>query len=368
MDCSAILVNYLGADETTKAVEAVRDDNPSIEVMVVDNSVCDREFARLKNQLPKDVRLLQAEQNLGFGVACNRAFDLTTSPYVLLVNPDVRVLRGCIEELVKVLDRDVRVGAVAPRQYLDDGCQWGLPPSWFPTHLRAWTTELGLRDRRHARRLSLALRAESIRYWTAKQGVTQRALSGGVVMIRRSTIETDMGLFDPRFFMYFEDSDLCARLKRQGFRLEVAPDAKAVHQWRNLPHKAGLMARGAQLFFDKYGAGKQRWVEKARVAQMRPILSPLLRETSPFPISGMVVPGAWENGWLLELSPSPLLSPAIGRLGAGCLVEYPKEVLPNFAGTAVYGRLGPISIDSAPDDYVYFEFSAGADTGAICEN
>ena len=367
MSCSAILVNFHGAADTAAAARSAIEGTPGLEVLVVDNSADDVEFNSLKQLLPSEARLLRASHNLGFGRACNLAFNASDADFVFLVNPDVKILPGCISSLIAELQRDCRIGAVAPRQYLDDACQWLLPPSWFPTTMRAWATEVALKDRVHARRLSRALRAESSRYWTASQALVQRALSGGAMLIRRSAIGPSDELFDPRFFMYFEDSDLCVRLKRSGYLLEMLPRAEAVHRWRNQPHKAALMADGAAVYFDKHQGATNRWQEKsARMAPL-PSLRPLLEEYRVFPCEGLVVPKEWESGWLLELSPSPLLSPSIGRLGAGSRVDFPHEALASFEGAIVFGRLGLAASSWSQDNCWYFEFNVDAQFGKVCD-
>ncbi len=366
MDCSAILVNYRGAADTAAAARSAIAGAPGLEVLVVDNSADDVEFNSLKHLLPSKVQLLRASHNLGFGRACNLAFNASDSEFVFLINPDVKIFPDCISTLIDELQRDHQVGAVAPMQYLDDACQWRLPPSWFPTPVRAWATEVALRDKAQARRLSHALRAESLRYWTASKAVTQRALSGGAMLIRRSAIGPSEELFDPRFFMYFEDSDLCGRLKRSGYRLEMLPRAVAVHRWRNQSHKAALMNDGAALYFDKHRGTTIRWREKSASLAALPLPRPLLGECRAFPCTGMSVPKEWESGWLLELSPSPLFSPSIGRLGAGSRVDFPQEVLANFEGVPVFGRLGLAASSRSRDNCWYFEFNVDAPFGNVC--
>lgn len=366
MSCSAILVNYHGAADTAAAAQSAIAGTPGLEVLVVDNSTDNNEFDRLKQLLPGEAQLLRASHNLGFGRACNLAFNNSDSDFVFLVNPDVKILPGCISSLMVELQRDHRVGAVAPRQYLDDACQWLLPPSWFPTAVRAWATEVALRDSVQARRLSRALRAESSRYWTASEALTQRALSGGAMLIRRSAIGPSDELFDPRYFMYFEDSDLCDRLKRNGYRLEMLPRAVAVHRWRNQAHKAALMADGAAVYFDKHWGAANRWREKSARLAPRPVLRPLLEDCRVFPSDGLVVPKEWESGWLLELSPNPLMSPSLGRLGAGSLVGFPHEALANFEDAPVFGRLGPPASSWSQDNCWYFEFNVDGHFGKEC--
>jgi GT2 family glycosyltransferase len=299
MQCCAILVNYKGAEDTAQAARSVLADEPDVELIVIDNSVDEQEFARLAQLLPSKARLIPAAQNLGFGRACNLAFNETAADFIFLVNPDVRVLPGCIAALASAMRDDNLIGAVAPRQYLDDSCKWLLPPSWFPTPLRAWATEMAMRNSLMALRVCRAQRAEALRYWTASHGVTQRALSGGALMVRRSVVSPTEPLFDPRFFMYFEDSDLCLRLKQKGFRLAMVPQARAVHRWRNQSHKAELMEQAASQYFEKHGGVQNRWLKKARVTATGSTVRPMHREIRLFSEHGLVIPEVWAKAWVL---------------------------------------------------------------------
>lgn len=335
-DTCAILVNYFGAADIAAAVASARADVPELPIVVVDNSDDATEHYQLKQLLPSDVKLLRAPGNIGFGRACNLAAQATPATYLLLVNPDVQLLPGCVQALRQALEEDSTLAAVAPRQFLDSGCQWRLPPAWLPTALRTWATEYAQRDAIAARRFAKATRAENLRYWTAQAPVLQRALSGGIMMLRRSALRPQEPLFDPRFFMYFEDSDLCLRLRQRQAKMAMVPQAHAVHAWRNLPHKAVLMAQGSNLYFQKHYP-HDRWLRKAQH---------ITATTPPLPLSWqpgqtcLAVPEDWHTGWVLELSISPLLQPAIGMAGTGAWANVPAQILAGAEGAPAYARLG----------------------------
>ena len=130
--CCAILVNYFCAADTAAAALSVLSDAPGASVLVVDNSHDAAEHALLRSLLPCAAQVLEAGGNIGFGRACNLGWLASTAEYVFFVNPDVRLLPGCIGTLVATLDQDPTLAAVAPRQYLDAACRWQLPPAWLP--------------------------------------------------------------------------------------------------------------------------------------------------------------------------------------------------------------------------------------------
>ncbi len=359
MTCCAVLVNFHGAAETAAAAWSLHNDAPDTEISVVDNSTDAAEFRLLMEMLPPIARAWAAPRNLGFGQACNAAIENSSAAFIFLINPDVRIVPKCRWILDTVLQKNEQFAAVAPMQFLDMECTWRLPPSWFPTPLRAWATDVAQRDRELATKMSLALRSESLRYWQSSQTSSQRAVSGGAVMIRRSALDDGQALFDPRFFMYFEDSELCWRFKRKGLQIGVAPTAHAVHLWRNQPHKSQMMAESAEIYYAMHGGNRNPWLKKLAAVVTTPALSPLLSAGQPFPTEGYVIDAAWGNKWLFELSLSPLLSPAIGLLGAGPTVPAPNQVLSHFEGARVYGRLSPAVDRVTADNCVYFDWHAG---------
>ena len=358
--CCAVLVNYLGAAETAAAALAVLIDAPGIRVLVVDNSHDAAEHALLQALLPRTVEVLDAGSNLGFGRACNLAWLASQEEFVLFVNPDVRLQPGCTAALVDAMGADPTLAAVAPRQYLDSACRWHLPPAWLPTPIRAWSHEKALRDSRAWHRLAMAARAEGLRLWLAKDApVVQRALSGGALMLRRAALPQGEEPFDPRFFMYYEDSDLCMRLRRRHLRLAVQPQAGAVHAWRNLPHKTQLMNDAAAVYFAKYDpSGTSTWNARARALAALPVRTAAWPAFAPWPTHGVHLPTSWHGGWALELGLSPLLQTVLARIGAGPVVEEPLDALAQLGGAAVYGRLGPLH--SSGDEALYFHWPAGS--------
>lgn len=349
-DCAAVLVNYFCAADTAAAARSVLDDAPATQVLVVDNSADGPEHARLRDLLPRQARLIDAGANLGFGRACNLAFGSTDAPFVFFVNPDVRLAGGnCTAALVRALCADATLAAVGPRQFLDSRCQWHLPPAELPTAVRAWVQERALRDAHAWQRMARAVRAENLRLWTAKSPLMQRALSGGALMLRRAALAPGEEPFDARFFMYYEDSDLCLRLRRAGWRMAVVPAARAIHAWRNAPHKSALMHAGAQVYFGKHWPARTQdpWLRRAdKLAENAPAARPFCASHNEARVS---VPCTWQGGWLLELSPSPLLQPCTGLIAAGAQAWISHEVLQALGPNDVHVRLSPVGPGLGPD-------------------
>lgn len=162
------------------------------------------------------------------------------------------------------------------------------------------------------------------------------------MLVRRDALAPDEPLFDPGFFMYFEDSDLCLRLRRQGWQLAVVTDAEVVHLWQLAPHKEGLMAQAAQVYFAKHFAGS-RWLRKASDLATLAVVWPLCEQVQK--TQALTVPEQWRGGWVLELGLSPLFAPAVACLGDAAHWEWPSDALAALGGgqVDVFARLGPLN-------------------------
>lgn len=340
---TAILVNYRGAADIVLAAQSVRADAPAAAIVVVDNSECPVQAAQLRAQLPPGAELLVAPSNLGFGAACNWGAAHLPADGYLLVNPDVRLLPGCVDRLVHAMARNPDIGGIAPSQFLDEAQTWRFSPAWLPCAVGVWARERAMRAVSAQGRVARAVRAESFRLWAAGDTtlpLRQRALSGAALLVRQRCLDPAFGLFDPRYFMYYEDSDLCVRLRRRGWHLAVLPGAKALHLWQMGGHKHDLMMQAEPIFFGAHHADSV-WLEKARRERLMPIVF------QPDQVwhkgSELRVPSAWQAGWMLELSPLPVFLPSVGCLGSGPVVQWPASVAQAVGGAPFYARLTPLA-------------------------
>ena len=216
-----VIVTFRSADtigaalETLTALESVR-------VIVVDNASGD---ATLDVLAALPVETIALEENGGFARGCNIGTAVGNAPYVLLLNPDARIDARAIDALIAELERDERVGAVAPRIVEPDGVldfslrrfprlRTGFAQALFLHRLfprASWVDEV-IRDR-----------AE---YDSAH---TVEWASGACLAVRRAVLDQIGGL-DESFFLYSEDVDLCARIWHAHYEVRYVPTALAVHE------------------------------------------------------------------------------------------------------------------------------------------
>ena len=346
----AIIVNYKVAGLTLRAVKAVLDavSIGPVHVVVVDNSEDKDEAERLRLNLPSGVVLRVNPENIGFGRACNHAFEEFPWELILLLNPDARLFPGCLARLQKTLLSDKKVAAVGPRIFWDEGSKFYLPPSYppnlfiFKPVLSAWGPGANI-----DRIVSAFWRRYSIKIWRADEPVKVNNLSGGHVLLKQEAVRKAGGLFDSRFFLYFEDTDLFVRLRKAGYSLIIEPRAEVIHHYdqcgqQNWQEKRALMARSHRIFLEKHCKGWKSRVKKILdhfKAPPRPDKNQLRVPdfTSPFVLE---VPEKLRKGWLFELSPNPDFVPSAGRFGKGPCMDFPEDCWAMLAPGQYFGRLG----------------------------
>lgn len=352
MKISALLVNYHTAPLLAGAVASLLEQQgiDGLEIIVVDNSESDEEYARLRAALPSAVQTVQNTRNAGFAAACNTAMAQASGDAVLLLNPDARLRPGALARLAATLFASPRTGAVGPLTFWDDEERFALPPSTFPSRSDYLRRAISRLHPRLGVRYAQAFRRQALQLWTARQPVQVDALSGGHVLLKRTAIDKAGGLFDERFFMYWEDSDLMQRLHDAGYRLFVEPGAHAIHHYDHHPGKDALMSQGWPIYRAKHLEGRLR----ARLAEFierhaapglptPPELQPKAGKAIRIP-----VPTELQPAWLLEVSPTPDFVPAMGRIGHGPHAEIPAECWQRFTGGRYFIRLGSATRPSAP--------------------
>ena len=345
MKCQAILVNFHNAQLIAEGANSLLDDPACDEIHVVDNSVCPAESAQLRELLDRRIHLTVCSENLGFAKACNLAFAASEAECTLLLNPDARLFPGALQQLKSTLKNNPRSAAVGPRVFWDFERNFLLPPSTYPSRTSYLLDRLSQCWPELADWRNKAFRKRSLREWQHASLFRVNALSGGLVLLRRNALHQAGGLFDPCFFMYWEDSDLMRRLQDAGYQLLLEPRAEAVHLYEHSPEKDKMIADGWQAYSRKHFSSPL-WELTSNVLrhfQTRPTSKPdfvpidLRSETKDIAIP---VPAELQTGWLLEFSPSPEFYPSIGRLGHGKAACLPYALATRFKGQSYYLRLG----------------------------
>ncbi|MDA3896925.1 MAG: glycosyltransferase family 2 protein [Desulfobacteraceae bacterium] len=253
MKISVVMVNYKTQELARGLIRQLEAMPIVTRIIVVDNSqdipksFAD-EFAKL--------RLIHNESNIGFGAAINQTIPSVDSEWMLVINPDVRLRPGCLEHLMSAAI-NCRSPLVGPRFYWDDHCQLCLPPA---TGEALWShAGQACADRYalDAKLYSFYWHIRHDRFWKSTEPFYEPFLSGACILINTAWVRS-MGnkLFDERFFLYFEDTDLCARAVLEGINPLCVPKAEAIHYYNQSPEpsrkKIFAMQTSGDLFLKKY--------------------------------------------------------------------------------------------------------------------
>lgn len=254
MKMTAIVVNYRTWALVNGLVRLLTEDPAVGEIVVVDN--CPEETLEGWSTLPADVRYRPNSDNVGFAAAVNQGVRLAGHRYVALINPDVRPAPTCLRRLLETA-MDHGAALVGPRFYWDDQRTFRLPPAtggclW-------WDAALRLADTHPLDSLTLqkywSLRHDA--FWAESSPFAEIFLSGALLLVDRKALALPDGtILDERFFLYYEDTDLCARGLLAGLPVLCEPRAEAVHYWNQSPaddeDKRNLMSLSHRLFGEKY--------------------------------------------------------------------------------------------------------------------
>ena len=230
LDVSAILVNYNAGPELGHALQSIADELAAVawEAVVVDNASHDGSGSVVHRFEPR-ARLLRNAQNVGFARGVNQGLAATTAPVVLIMNPDCRLEPGALARLRAELERSDSYALVGPKILNPDGSIQGSArgdPDMF-TGLFGRTAML----RRVLPGLAVSRRnvVSDGSVTDIERGITVDWVSGACILARRSALQ-DVGGFDERYFLYWEDADLCRRLRGHGYEVRYMPAATAVHR------------------------------------------------------------------------------------------------------------------------------------------
>jgi len=196
----------------------------NLEIIVVDNASIDGSAQAIRKTFP-DSRLIALDKNLGFGSACNVGAKQACGEYLLLLNPDTIVLPSSIQNLLEFADEYSKAGIWGGRTLNPDG---SLNPKscWrFPT---LWSTLCISSGLARAFSGSGFLNREAYGGWARNTIRHVDAVSGCLFLIRK-TLWDMLGGFDPIYFLYSEEIDLCLRARALGAKPMISPHVKVIH-------------------------------------------------------------------------------------------------------------------------------------------
>ena len=241
MDISVILVSYNTIEMTKKALNDLFASvgNLELEVFIVDNASRDNSVEVLRRDYP-NVTLIENNKNVGFGRANNQALPFIKGRYVLLLNTDAFVEPDTLIKTKQYMDMHPKCGMVGVKLVGRDGV---LQPScrYFPT---AWNIFL---ERTNLKKFFKHTKLIDNMSWDHASVRSCDWVPGCYALIRKEVID-QVGLFDPRYFLYYEEVDHCFAAKRAGWEVAYYPDTTVVHiGGESAKHEAAISSQSRQI-------------------------------------------------------------------------------------------------------------------------
>jgi len=378
IEFSALFVNYNSWRFCVRALESLLEHPPTradgsameFEVVVVDNDSPQRDEeneARLRELLERmHGKLILHDENGGYAKGMNLAYEHASGRYVLVSNPDVTFTAGCISGLLRHLEAHDDVGAVAPQLYVDRGLTCRLPPNILPTIGDLIGTTRVAVSPGYVARYSKKRTVDAMRIWGAVDPVDLPQLSGCCFIMERGVIER-IGLFDPQFPLYYEDTDLTMRIFKAGLRVVEVPACKLVHfydrsgqtnheeamrrYWisRRTFYRKWHGPFGGWLFDFTRWLLDTKWMHRLGKRAPQPNLIEL---PSSFDAPTVPLPRTMDR-FLVEVSMDPRFYLAAGTFGEGDTWRVPETLLECFGPITYYFRICDLGGDQPEEVGIY---------------
>ncbi len=247
LELSVLIVTFNSGKTILDCLESVYAQATGIEleVLLYDNASQDDTVKKIAEHFPQ-VRLFQGEANLGFGPANNVLLEESRGEYILFLNPDGMLLENSLSILLDFAIKHQKAGAIGPRLRFPDG-SYQISAAEFPSLKNEFITKL------HYRALDRKIKPV-INYLENRHKEATRVpwVGGACLLVARKKL-VQIGGFDPNFFLYFEDIDLCKRLARQGWKNYHLPQAVVRHlsgySMTTIPLIKELEYRKSQLYY-----------------------------------------------------------------------------------------------------------------------
>lgn len=225
IDISIIVVNWNVKDFLRGCLSSIyrHSSDVSFEVFVVDNGSADGSAEMVKRDFPQ-VILIQNKENLGFARANNIAFKRAAGRYILFLNPDTELLEGALRKMIGFMEVHADASALGCKLIFRDG---SLQTSCrhFPSLFTDLMESLYL-DWFFPR--SPFFGYYRMAWWPHDKTVIIDVPYGACLFVRRSILER-IGPMDERFFMYYDEIDLCYRIKKGGGAVWYTPEIEVIH-------------------------------------------------------------------------------------------------------------------------------------------
>lgn len=211
VNISAIVVSYNGAPFIAACLESLQQSNLKLNVIVVDNASTDETQTVVRRF--KDVDLIEGQENIGFGRGCNIGISHAMregADYFLILNQDAKIEPDTVDILIQSMKSNPKIGIACPLQFDANG--EAIDNIFLRFYLSPYATSL----------ISDAIRGKMQPIYAVEQAPAAAWLISATCLM-------EVGGFDPLFFMYGEDDDMCRRCIFHGYEIVIVAEARFSH-------------------------------------------------------------------------------------------------------------------------------------------
>ncbi|HEX8254475.1 MAG TPA: glycosyltransferase [Thermoanaerobaculia bacterium] len=319
---SLLVVNFRSARLAADAIRTARAATSSaLQVVVIDNS-CDANEAAALNGLA-DV-LIVSPTNRGYAGAINDGRRVCAGETIIVANPDVTFAPNAIDRLVAALENAAVAG---PALFWDDAHRWMLPPGDLNTAPQKIDEILASRSRAWFEQRDRRRFLQRVAFWSRVETSTTNMLSGAVLAIRTTAFD-DLGGFDERFPLYFEETDFLRRVSESRRRIAYVPRARVRHLYNQsaaqvAEEAAARYARSEMSYLEKWNGP---FVARALKRLERPQPAHDARDLHGHELE------LDRDDLVIEASPLPSFTTAAGHFPQTRRISIPPEVRASMHG------------------------------------
>ena len=222
---SLVTVNYGNSDKIRELYKSLKKNSPSegFELIIVDNASPNNDAEKLNtffNQID-NVKVIALSENLGFGRGNAEGVKFAEGMYLGIINPDIEVKEGCLDRLLSVLKEDTNVGIAVPQLFHKNE-----EPQ---ANARKFPSFFGLLAHRLFGIGKFTMEYLQVEEREGQDIIPIEWAQGSFLVMWKSLFTVDLQGFDDRFFLFFEDMDLCRRTWELGKRVVKVKSAEAYH-------------------------------------------------------------------------------------------------------------------------------------------
>jgi GT2 family glycosyltransferase len=224
-DISIVIVSFNTREILRESLQSVERERGSLglEIFVVDNNSRDGSVEMVQSEFPT-VRVIRSEVNLGFGAANNVALQLAQGRYIVLLNSDAFLCPDALKLSIQLMDRHPNVGLAGGRLVGRDS-SWQPSARMFPSVFGDFLVMSGLAHKFRKSRFF----GHGDRTWADPMEPAEVDWVPGAYSIIRTEALQKAGFFDPDFFLYCEEVDLCRRVQNSGYKIMYWPEIVVIH-------------------------------------------------------------------------------------------------------------------------------------------